>query len=131
MISLFFFVLAAICNSVMDTLEHHFDNSIFRKLNPFFWNPVYSWCNKYIDRDGHKGHRKIKGTNIDFPDALTDGWHLFKMLMIVFLALSVITFEPYYFIANYWLRSAVYLLIYGTAWNCTFSIFYNKLLIKK
>src|SRR5690349_17699778 len=95
MISLIFFVLAAISNAAMDTLAHHFWGSVFKNSDSNFWNPAYSWINKYIDRDYHKGHRKILGTNINFPDAFTDGWHIFKMLMIVFLCLSVAFYEPW------------------------------------
>ena len=110
MVSILFFILASICNAIMDNLSHHWYKSVFRHKDPKFWNPLVS-CNtaKYIP------HTKYK----------VDAWHLLKSAMIVFLALGVslayIT-EP---IGNIY----IHFIVLGMAWNATFNLFYNKLLI--
>jgi hypothetical protein len=50
--------------------------------------------------------------------------------MIIFLALSVVTFNKELFFGDtYNLFSFIgVMLIYGFAWNTTFSLFYNKIL---
>ena len=127
-VSVSFFILASVCNSIMDTSAHHFITSIFKKLNPMLWNAEISWKNKYVNGDPSLGFRKI-WKNINYPVQLTDCWHLFKTLMIIFLTISVVTFnselivKPYYYI--------IYVGLYGTIWNVVFSFFYNRILISK
>jgi hypothetical protein len=38
-----YLILAAIFNLIMDTLTHHFNTSVFKGLNPKWWNPNESW----------------------------------------------------------------------------------------
>lgn len=38
-----FIAITAIFNGVMDTLLWHFYTSVFRDLNPRWWNPSISW----------------------------------------------------------------------------------------
>ena len=136
---LLFFAMAAICNSVMDTLDHHYSSSIFAKFkNGLWWNAFEGWRNKYVGRDPKKGRRKLIW-NINYPVQWTDAWHFFKMLMIIFAAISVVlaVTSPYtlYLINfgndwNYLLNSLLHISILGLTWNLTFSLFYNKLLIR-
>jgi hypothetical protein len=134
MISILFFILAAISNSIMDVTQFHFYESVFNngtfKLN--WWSGVSSWKNKYVDREVANGRRKVMGSAINYPVQLTDAFHFFKMLMIVFLALAVITFDANLikFTNMQWLNLLIALVAYGTLWNCTFSLFYNKILRK-
>ncbi len=75
-ISALFYALAGICKGVMDTLQFHFETSIFKDKNPVFWNPKISWKNKYKNRDPEQGPRfPLSVTLLVF---LTDGWHLFS-----------------------------------------------------
>lgn len=128
MLSLFFFMLASIANAIMDTSVHHFSTSVFKNLNKLFWDGEISWKNKYINGDVKLGRRKWK-YGLNYPVQLTDAFHLFKMLMIVFLAMSVITFDKTFFVQDYNLISfGAVLALYGFIWNTTFSLFYNKLL---
>lgn len=116
MISLIFFSLAAICNAVMDTLVHHYYVSVFRKMkNSSFWNPEKSWLHAI-----YLPHTKYK----------LDAWHLFKSGMIVMITLSIITFDKYIIWFNAWWFYSFILIIYGTIWNLTFNLFYNKILRK-
>jgi len=137
---LIFIALAAICNAIMDVLQFHYENSIFCKTNDMphskrnqYWNPEISWLNKYIGGDDTKGLRKI--WFMDYPAFLTDGWHLFKSLMILFICASVslivFDFKIWSFISNRYLAFLLLLLIAGTVWNFFFNMFYNFILVKK
>lgn len=122
--SALFIILAAICNAVMDTLMHHYYKSIFKKYDPQFWNPYLSWKNKYVDWDG--GDHRMKG----FVQ-VSDAWHIFKTLMIVFICISVASFPmmPQICISDsQFLNYSIYIAIFGVAWNISFNIFYNKIL---
>ncbi len=141
MISLILFGLAAALNACMDTLVHHFDRSIFPQhiLNTTekqwsrytFWDPSVSWVHKYVGGSPKNG--LIKWWIFDKPVFLTDGWHLFKSLSIACLCLSVVMFDQGTWLpdAPKYIKLPVVFVLYGTIWNVTFSLFYNKILIKK
>lgn len=124
MISIIFWILAAICNAIMDTCSHHFNESVFF-YNSFFDTPN-SWRDKYIGGTPENGRRKIKfwKWKFNYPVQLTDSFHLFKMLMIVFICLSIVTFKPLF---NWWIDFT----LFGLVWNLIFNLFYNKILLKK
>lgn len=132
MISYICFVLASICNAVMDVSLFHYHKSIFKRFNNrLWWDGTISWQNKYIDGDFKKGRVKWSFLSIKFnkPVQLTDAFHFFKMLMIIFLSLSVITFDKSWLFKD--LNILFYMincLIYGTLWNVSFSLFYGDLL---
>ena len=115
---------SAFCNSVMDTITHHWWNCKFHspKYNEAFWNPD-SKKKPYIIP-----HTKYK----------VNAWHLFKSAMIVLQALSAC----FIFLVgvqldvntNKWilvLDFIVLLTVYGILWNSVFNPFYNKILINK
>jgi len=107
MISYIFLALASICNAIMDTLTHHFSQSIFRNKNGDFWNPNISWR---------------VATYIPYTKYKVDAWHLFKSSMIIFICLAIV-------FANK--LNIVDFVLLGTLWNIVFNIFYNHLLISK
>jgi hypothetical protein len=81
----------------MWTLQFHFNNSVFSKLNPHFWNPNISWSNKWKLIYGqiaitNKGKEipKFWGSSTFFV-ALTDAFHLFQFIFLnsLILALSL------------------------------------------
>lgn len=132
MLELIPIALASICNAVMDTSVHHFSISIFNNKtgkNKKFWDGKTSWKNKYINGDKNQGRIKwnILGIKFNKPVQLTDSFHLFKTLMIIFLCLAIAISDPS---KTFWGKT-LDILIYGTTWNMTFSLFYNKILIKK
>ena len=141
LIIILFFAASGICNSIMDTLDHHQSTSIFSKFkNQMWWNFHQGWRNKYIDRDPKKGRVKLFNTNINKPVQLTDAWHFFKMWMIIFGATSITlaASSPYtlYLVNfgndwNYLLNSIIHMVILGLAWNLPFSLFYDKIWIMK
>ena len=134
MISLIFLILASICNAIMDVCSFHYNTSVFNKLNPKFFDGSISWKTKYKDWDnGDNRRRKIFGTGINYPVQLTDAFHMFKSLSIVFICISIATFDCNFLsiIESQTLRTIIIIGIYGTAWNVTFSMFYNFILLKR
>jgi len=130
LISLICFMIAARYNAVMDVLTHHFEDSIFYvegdKENTQWYDPSISWKNKYIGYDPKNGRLKWNNTKFNYPVQITDAWHLNKTKMIIFLALSIITFP-----GNFSLLQLIGLFIsFGFAWNIIFSLFYNHILRK-
>lgn len=121
-VSLLLLSLASACNAVMDICSHKFSISIFKNLTPQWWDAAISWKNKYINATPDLGLRKLFW-RINYPVQLTDAWHLFKTIMIVLICLAIVFYKQMF---NWW----VDILILGTVWNCTFSLFYNKFLIK-
>lgn len=128
MISLIFFCLAAICSACIDTLESHFDKSVFNyyRWNINWWYPTYSWYNKYKGRNPQNGLRKWLWFDVPF----TDAWHTFKSLMIVFICLSIAFADGIYSNPK-WYSYIVIVVMFGTVWNLTFNLFYNHILIRK
>lgn len=109
MISVIFIVLAAICNSFMDAVENepNYNESIFKKLSKAKWCKEFSW----------QFSKKIFGYHLD-------PWHISKSLMIIFFGIAMIAFNlP----VLRWQDYAVYILAYGSIWNFTFWLFYNKI----
>ena len=80
-------ILASACNGIMDLLSFRFHNSVFNGLNNKFWNPSISWGNKWKNRDIKQGER-FWGSSRWFVK-FTDGWHLIKSFMILFILLAV------------------------------------------
>lgn len=139
-LSAFFFILAAICNALMDTLadEPHFNKSIFGDKNPDFWLKQDSWDNKYNDINGdgegdYKGGLRFKGI-FGFMNNFLDAWHIAKMGMIFSIAFSVVFFPLAFkfcvFNSNF-LNGLLWLGILGVCWNTPFNLFYNKIFVKK
>lgn len=107
MISYLFLALASICNSIMDTLTHHFNYSIFKNKNEEFWNPNESW--KFVNF-------------LPFTKYRADAWHLLKSAMIIFICLAIV------FADN---LNMIDFILLGILWNIVFNVFYNHLLITK
>ncbi len=110
----------------MDVVQFHYYFSVFYTKNAKFnkwFNAEVSWKNKYIDGLEEKGRIKIKGTSINFPVQLTDAWHFFKMLMIIFICMTIVFYKPF-------ISPPVDILFLGVIFNVTFSLCYNKLFKK-
>lgn len=139
----------------MDVCSYKFTKSIFAKDKDVkflfwtidkhkwwrWWNGDYSWRNKYLNDDVRQGRLKIKHVfpklpligSLNYPVQLTDAWHLFKTLMIIFMSSSISyplsKVEPLTKLMI--LDFFIYLTGLGTIWNVTFSHFYKKRLRKK
>lgn len=101
MIGLSLIIFAAICKAIADTIAHHKGRSVFR--NSKFWA---------------NGGKFLAGTKYKL-----DGWHICNSLMIVAFVVTAVLHSPV--LAWYW-----EILIAGIAFNLTFNLFYNKLLLK-
>lgn len=125
MISLISFLLASICNAIMDVCLFHWHKSIFTKkgFKRQFWDGTISWRNKYIDGDFNKGLKTIKilWFEIEKPVQITDAFHLFKTLMIAFIIITVITVVPIF-------DTFTDFCIYSATWVIGFNLFYNRIL---
>lgn len=99
-------MIAAILNAVMDTLVDHFETSVFRKLNPKFWDALNTW----------KYDNKILG----YP---VTAWHLCKSGMLICL-FSVMVINLYIEDGFVWW---VNFPLYGIIWVINFNFFYRAL----
>ena len=132
MIVIILIIIIAICNAIMNTISHHYSTSIFTtyyyRFPARFWDPYYSWRNKYIGGDPRNGRVKWFW-KINKPVQITDAWHLFKTIMIVSMILAIVLGLnlPEIF-NNQWLNIGIWTLLLGTIWNITFSLFYNVIL---
>lgn len=73
------FVLSGLFESVMDTLQFHYEKSkFFHFKNQMFWDPKISWRNKYKDGTPLGGEKFFLSTTLFV--GVTDAWHLFKLL---------------------------------------------------
>lgn len=79
--------LAFIFLSIMETVVHHFNTSIFSKIRNIFWRKFFEshWTNKYDYIDG-KEYVKKKG--FVYIIALFDAYHVAKWSMIFCFAMA-------------------------------------------
>lgn len=81
-------VIAGVANGMMDMLQFKYHRlPDFIKKNHDFWNPEYSWMNKYKSWPSDKRSKfpLSKTTLVCF----TDGWHLMKEIKLSALALMI------------------------------------------
>lgn len=100
---------AAFYKAVADTLQHHYDTSVFKNLPFQYWNPIESW--KYV---------KFFPLSRFRPDA----WHLCNSFMIVSFVFMAVFHEQK--IKWFW-----EVLIYGVEFNLVFGLFYDYILRRK
>lgn len=100
-------VLAAFFKAVADTLQHHFGTSVFRYLDPRFWNAEISWQYAHF---------------LKFTRYRLDGWHLANSGMIVSF-IGAVAAAPAF---PWW----VILPVGGLLFNGTFALFYDHILRK-
>lgn len=122
MISFILIFFSAICNAVMDVCSFHYHTSIFVKRDFKWWNPEFSWRNKYIGGDPKKGFRKLFW-KINYPTFLTDAWHFFKSSCIVLFCAAIVLYKPV-------LGPLIDFIIVGVIWNVAFNICYNRIFKK-
>ena len=106
--------------AVMETLKYHYWKSIFKDMDMYYWNPVYSWTKKYnIDRKTPK----FFGSTT-FLVAFTDAHHLFQFIFlnswILSLSINIETF------AWYWNFIGIRII-----YSIVFNLLFDKILIKK
>ena len=89
--TLIFVLLAGAFNAGMDTLQFHYESSVFSNLDldPDFWNPEFSWLNKYDRLEDGRLAPKFWGSTTFFV-FVTDGWHLFQFMFLNFFCLACV-----------------------------------------
>jgi len=78
----------AIANACMDMNFNEYSNSIFSNFNPTFWNPSQSYVNKW--KNGNKADGEKFFGSSTFLVFLTDSWHLFKMIFLSLLFMTIV-----------------------------------------
>lgn len=97
---------ASIMKAVADTLEHHYDTSIFKKWNSKWWNPAESYLVvKFLPWTKYR----------------PDPWHLANSCMMVLVVLYGFFYEPVF--SKWYLELAMY----GGLWILPFNLCYNTL----
>lgn len=96
--------VAAVCKAVADTLDHHFDTSIFRGLPRKWWDP-----NVVI-----KSVPQIFG----YP---LDGWHISNSIQIAAWMAGAVLYRQAW---GWWQDIGVG----GICFILVFNVFYNKIL---
>jgi hypothetical protein len=110
-------VLNGMSEAFMDKIQFHYHTSVFKKLNPLFWNPELSWKNKY--KSDLKTPRFFGSTT--FFVSLTDGWHLMKLVFNLTLAVALFTA-----FSSVWYWIAVLLVIRRIVFEVTFRALTKK-----
>jgi hypothetical protein len=106
----------------MDVLSTRYYISIFSiPKNRQFWDWNMSWRNKWQWGEKANGEKFLFSSTI--LSFLTDGWHLAKAIMLMFISFAIIFYKPMLGIYD--------IFIFSIAWGLTFEFCYNKLLIKK
>jgi len=100
LLALLSFILFFVFDSFMDILQYRFDQSFFASLDNQFWNPKFSWMNKWRDGCPKFGPRFLGSTTVFV--FLTDGWHLMKwfrnrMLDFILFSVLFIPYQNFYF----------------------------------
>jgi hypothetical protein len=74
-------------------ITHKFNDSIFKDLNEYWWDPTFSWRNKYRGLSPYLGPKFIGSTTIFV--FVTDAWHLFKSIKLnsLFFGVAFISME--------------------------------------
>lgn len=82
-------LLFVVSDAMQDAITWNFDQSVFRNLNPLYFDPSQSWVNKYKDNNPLEGEKFFGSTT--FFVWLTDFWHMLKFIKMncIWVALSV------------------------------------------
>lgn len=116
MISIILIIVAAISNAMMDTLDHNFDNSVFRNLDENFWRKSKGYLNKYKERVKENG-RKYPEFISGITDTFSDAWHIVKFCLILCIVIGF-SIEKDFCIYD----PIIYLIIWGAIFkgSCMF-----------
>ena len=130
MISLVLMVLAGALNAVMDKIAFNFGSSIFKNLNPMFWDVRVSWKNQWrwplrpysswyyfgLYTPRYKENFPYSSTFLVWA---TDAWHLAKALMLACIGLAIGFHTP---VVNWFVDG----LVMVTVFTITFTGFYDN-----
>jgi len=136
MITFILLMIAGALNAVMDRLAFTFKSSIFKNLNPYFWDVKQSWKNQwkqplqpaYSDWYYFGFYKSRYQENYPFSSTFlvwtTDAWHLAKTLMLGLMMVAATTYKPMFAV---WVD--VFLMY--SAFTVAFTYFYEYILKAK
>ncbi|MBN1340747.1 MAG: hypothetical protein JXA03_15570 [Bacteroidales bacterium] len=114
-------IMAAVANSIMDTLKFRFTGSFFdRPAWMRFCGPM-SWKNKW--KPGTTDKERFPGSSTLLVWT-TDLWHLAQMAMKTAFILAIILYSP---LVSWWAD----FIIYSIVFSLTFELFFSKVWKKK
>lgn len=117
-------ILAAMCNAVMDVLAFKYKKSIFKNLDPEYWNPSISWRNKYKNKRQDDGPAFFLSTTaLVF---VTDAWHLFQFLSNSLIILAVIMVFYTAFPYTLWWHHVLVFIGMKAVWGMIFELFFSN-----
>ena len=104
-------VVAATADAAMDEMKDHYTTSIFKNMDPDFWNPNVSW----------QKSNEILGYHVD-------AWHISKSLMVCSISVpyAILLHQNYPIIKKHkFMDQVLWFFITGVAWDAVFNIGYN------
>lgn len=129
MTALLFIILAGMFNAGYEIIFVAYKQSVFKNLNPQFWDPQSSWIYKWKYplqiapvKWYYFGFQPRYKERFPYSSSmfvwLTDAWHCMKALMLACIMLAVITYEP---------MTTAFLdfIILYCAFTFTFTMFYE------
>jgi hypothetical protein len=122
---------AGMAKGVSDTLQFHYEKSVFANIqNEQWWNPDISWKNKYRDYDNGDTREAYLGSRTLFV-WLTDAWHLAQTIETLgwVLALLAIIRFGYLSIRNSWKTIGTFFVLSLLAFYSGFMLLYGWLLV--
>lgn len=145
LIASFLISFAAGLNASMDTIDHHFNRSIFKDMPEYF---AKDWTRKYekdfetgellLDEDGNYIRKKWNFVlfKINIHPLFFDAWHLFKSAMVALIILFAITliFSKEHVVFNWnkiehWYALIILFIWFSLCWNFIFNMFYDHWLL--
>lgn len=140
LIGLFIIAIAAFLSASMDTIDHHYPESVFKDLPEYFF---HDWTRLYEkDPDGNLIRPLIRKAwdfgfiKINIHPIFFDAWHLAKTLLIFMIILYGATFvfarERFVFYwknLDHWMILIFLIVLYGFIWNLVFNLFYDSILL--
>jgi len=107
MITLFLILIASFLCALSERLNGYFYKSIFRHLNPHFWNrrQSYNYCKMFYS----------------YP---LDAWFYIQVLKVVFICAAIVLYSPITI-------PIVDFFLYAGAWCFNYDVFYTGILKDK
>lgn len=133
MLSVIFFALAGMCNAIMDKVNFHWDESIFKGSKYEQWaNPAVSYKNKWKNHSNSLDGEKFPGSSTIFVWT-TDLWHFAQSFMITFFVLGALFYGDglVTIFETSWINTAIDFVIFKIVFSLTFELFWSIVLMKK
>lgn len=117
--------IAAFSKASQDIITHKFSWSVYRNLDEDWWDPTFSWRNKYKYKNPSLGERFFGSTT--FMVFLTDAWHMFQWLhnLSLWIGLALLGWQSQYLMGYGFILMLIFARVY---YGVVFQIFYSKTL---